>query len=216
MKTNSWGDSLPGICGGDANSASQATRNPSRMLRWVVPAPPRKPQRRCIASVPSCRCGRRSPRPGRGPQGPSSGPDRRASPRSGPGSTRTRCAACLRDPQALGLSWPTRWGPPPELAPLQTYWFRVDSSSPQHNWVDAPARQAYSPSASLGSRLCRPSFLDSHRQNATASLLPCERTGFRGVHLPSSLKCFAWKAKPSRPTSLYTFPVSWPTPGSSL
>ena len=33
-------------------SASQATRKPSRMLRWPGPPPPRKAERACIGSVP--------------------------------------------------------------------------------------------------------------------------------------------------------------------
>src|SRR5262245_61548601 len=47
--------------------------------------------------------------------------------------------------------------------------FKSSTASPRMNRLVVPARQAYSHSASVGSRYVRPSFLLSHAQNATAS-----------------------------------------------
>ena len=65
-------------------------------------------------------------------------------------------------------------------------------SSPQYHGVVVPARQAYSHSASVGSRYVRPAATssgraDNWRQNSAASSHVAESTGYRLVSCPATL-----------------------------
>src|SRR4051794_25631920 len=89
-------------------------------------------------------------------------------------------------PQAFGLYDPTLHGRPRD--PLTLAWSGA-SVSPNANWVRVPARQAYSHSASVGSRYLRPALAssgaaESFAQKSTASAHSTPSTGKSPVSMP--------------------------------
>src|SRR5829696_8687923 len=88
-------------------------------------------------------------------------------------------------PHLFGLFCPTGCGRPPEFAAYQACLSSCAASLPNAYAVAAPARAAYSHSASVGSRYSWPVFSDSQRANSIAPWCCTFSAGWRPLPKPN-------------------------------